>query len=59
MSKICDYVYCKGHDVICAIDNTILGDIMGYDGNKCCNCNYRKGDKMKVKTISIKYVKTE
>ena len=45
MSKICDYVYCKGHDVICSIDNTILGDIMGYDGNKCNNCNYRKGGK--------------
>ena len=43
MSKICDYVYCNGHDVICSITNTILGDIMGYDGNKCDNCIYRKG----------------
>lgn len=57
MSKICDYVYCNGYDVICSITNTVLGDIMGYDGNKCINCNYRKGGKMKVKTIGIKYVK--
>lgn len=32
MSKICDYVYCDGHDVICSITNTVLGDIMGYNG---------------------------
>lgn len=57
MSKICDYVYCKGHDVICSIDNTVLGDIIGYDGNKCNNCYYRKGGKKKVKTINIKCVK--
>lgn len=57
MSKICDYVYCDGYDVICSITNTILGDIMGYDGKKCNNCIYRKGSKMKVKTINIKYVK--
>lgn len=57
MSKICDYVYCNGYDVICSITNTVLGDIMGYDGNKCINCNYRKGGKMKVKTIGVKYVK--
>ena len=57
MSKICDYVYCDGYDVICSITNTIFGDIMGYDGKKCNNCNYRKGSKMKIKTINIKYVK--
>lgn len=57
MSKICDYIYSRGNDVICAIDGTILGDIMGYDGKKCYNCHYINGGKMKVKTISIKYVK--
>lgn len=57
MSKICDYVYYDGYDVICSITNTILGDIMGYNGKKCNNCIYRKGSKMKVKTINIKYVK--
>lgn len=49
MIKICD--------VICPITNTVLGNIMVYDRNKCINCNYRKGGKMKVKTISIKCVK--
>lgn len=54
MSKICDYVYCNGHNVICSITNTVLGDIMGYDGNKCYNCNYRKVNKKKVKTIKVR-----
>lgn len=57
MSKICDYIYSRGNDVICAIDDTILGYIIGYDGKKCYNCHYINGGKMKVKTIDIKYVK--
>lgn len=50
MSKICEYIYSRGNDVICAIDGTILGDIMGYDGKKCYNCQ-------RFKSIAIKYVK--
>lgn len=53
MSKICDYVYCKGNDVICGKTNKILGDIIGYDG-----CNYRNEKGLKSEVILIKYVKT-
>lgn len=42
MSKMCDYIYSKGNDVICYYRNEILGDIMGYDGKKCKRCKYRK-----------------
>lgn len=41
MSKICEYVYGKGNDVICGKTNKVLGDIMGYDGRKCRGCKYR------------------
>lgn len=54
MSKICDYVYCKGNDVICGKTNKILGDIIGYDG-----CNYRNEKGLKSEVILIKYVKLE
>lgn len=45
----CDYVYTNGYDVCCRIYG-ILGDIMGYSGDKCKKCSYRKGvDKMIMK----------
>lgn len=66
MSKICDYVYCKGNDVVCGITGNVLGDIMGYDGKICSNCkhNIKKilnsvyGLHDYDKTIFIKYVRT-
>ena len=41
MSKICEYIYSKGNDVICSKTNKVLGDIMGYDGRICSGCKYR------------------
>ena len=58
MSKICDYVYCKGNDVICGKTNKVLGDIMGYDGKKCYGCNHRNEKGLKSEVILIKYVKS-
>ena len=65
MSKICDYVYCSGGDVVCTKLGLVLGDVMGYDGKMCSTCKYNKkrlinsvyGLKNNDKTILIKYVK--
>lgn len=57
MNKICDYIYCKGNDVICGKTNKILGDIICYDGKKCYGCNYRNVKGLKSEVILIKYVK--
>ena len=36
---MCKYMYTSGQDVCCMIYG-ILGDIMGYSGEKCKNCDY-------------------
>ena len=66
MSKICNYVYCNGNDVVCGITGNVLGDIMGYDGKICINCIHNKkrilnsvyGLQPYNKRILIKYVRT-
>lgn len=66
MSKICDYVYCKGDDVICGITGKVLGDIMGYDGKICSICKHITKEMLNSayglepydKKILIKYVRT-
>lgn len=66
MSKICDYVYCKGDDVICGITGNVLGDIMGYDGKICGICKHITKEMLNSvygldaydKKILIKYVRT-
>lgn len=66
MSKICDYLYCSGDNVVCKKLRIVLGDIIGYNGKMCINCKYNKRlinsayDLSKHdKTILIKYVKTD
>ena len=66
MSKICDYVYCKGDDVICGITGNVLGDIMGYDSKICSICKHITKEMLNSvygldaynKKILIKYVRT-
>lgn len=42
MGKI--YDYCKGNDVVCSIIRSVLGEIIGYDGKICDNCERNKKD---------------
>lgn len=66
MGKICNYVYCKGNDVVCGITGNVLGDIMGYDGKICANCRYNKKKRLNSvyglqaygRKILIKYVRS-
>lgn len=66
MSKICDYAYCKGDDVICGITGNVLGDIIGYDGKICSICKHITNGMLNSvyglesyrKKILIKYVRT-
>lgn len=45
MSKYCLWMFTDGKDVKCAKLDTVLGDIMGYDGKRCKNCKFRKEKK--------------
>lgn len=66
MSKICEYVYCNGNDVVCGITGNTLGDISSYDCKFCINCKYSKknilnslyGLQAYGKSILIKYIRT-
>lgn len=66
MSKIYDYDYCKGNDVVCSIIRSVLGDIIDYDGKICDNCKHNKNNAINSvygiqaydNTILIKYVRT-
>lgn len=46
----CKFMYTNGYDVCCKLYGCVLGDIMGYSGDKCKNCKVEMD-------IKIKYVK--
>lgn len=46
----CKYLKTDGYDVICTLNGSTLGDIMGYDGRKCDKCINRQNVKRRKRT---------
>lgn len=51
----CKFMYTNGYDVCCKLYG-YLGDIMGYSGDKCKNCNVERDTRMIMNDIRIKYL---
>lgn len=46
----CDKLTVKGGEVYCK-EKGVLGDVIGYNGNECENCNIRAEHKVRKNTI--------
>ena len=40
MKEKCKYIKAEGYDAVCDKNSVILGDIMGYDGQRCEKCEF-------------------